>query len=591
MLLVLLVASIPATAERIALHAQSMSRLHGWVAGSEVTTRGLQAALISMGHEAEVFAPFFRRDRLAQETWDLLLIEGYSGTATQAIRTVRGGNPRAIVLHWCLDTYPNLASVAALPVDAFLTNSRYLATYGFKDAANLLDLPYSQWYASATAVPRAYVALAVDPKEMAARGTHREDDLIVYLGQPSYSKRLLADSLAEIAKINGSRLEIYGSSAAWNGFAQEDETYAELTKCCWKGALGTDEIGALYNRAAVVIGTTESAQRRLNMVNNRVFEAVLASRQFVCVEEERQDDELYQFVKDLPHVQLVHTPADAASAVTTALFRLNATSFDATDFAYRHSYTQRAETILSFARALSTSKRRRRERVAVIYDATEKFDWPWLLSYVPAFASIDDEYEFSFFDAEDQDKDWCVAAAVILARGSRAIDRALLPATNGCGAGSGGNGMSRPPSKILAFENEDSQRKCEEFLLFDVVLVYEGDEFPCNHPSIQNIVGLDLDTLRPSLPSEGRAGTLVVESSSRYHGIPETVLKSTAEIDVRGSGVFPLLAGLAAGAVVHTENPALSKILAEATAGSEREFRKRYSLDVFSSGILRAVRN
>lgn len=39
---------------------------------------------------------------------------------------IRAGNEEAVVLFFCLDTYPSLAVVEKLDVDAFLTNSRVL---------------------------------------------------------------------------------------------------------------------------------------------------------------------------------------------------------------------------------------------------------------------------------------------------------------------------------------------------------------------------------------------------------------------------------------------------------------------------------
>ena len=64
----------------IGLHAQSKSSLHGWIAGSEVTTRGLQRALLQRADVAvvEVFAPF-AYEFVASRLWDLLLVEGFSG--------------------------------------------------------------------------------------------------------------------------------------------------------------------------------------------------------------------------------------------------------------------------------------------------------------------------------------------------------------------------------------------------------------------------------------------------------------------------------------------------------------------------------
>jgi len=64
---------------KIALHAQSKSSLHGWVAGSEVTTRGLRRAFLKRTDVSivEIFAPFCYEGIAHQ--WDMLLVEGFSG--------------------------------------------------------------------------------------------------------------------------------------------------------------------------------------------------------------------------------------------------------------------------------------------------------------------------------------------------------------------------------------------------------------------------------------------------------------------------------------------------------------------------------
>ena len=95
------------------------------------------------------------------------------------------------------------------------------------------------------------------------------------------SLRAVAEALAPPA-----RLEVWGS--AWDRFAREDEDYAHLVDCCWKGLLPAGAIAELYGKAAVVLGTTETQQRRLGMVNNRVFEALASGARFVAVEASRR---------------------------------------------------------------------------------------------------------------------------------------------------------------------------------------------------------------------------------------------------------------------------------------------------------------
>ena len=114
------------------------------------------------------------------------------------------------------------------------------------------------------------------------------DTVVVYLGQPSYSKALLAKTLLALYDVPGVRLKIYGS--AWDHFSLQDKDYARLAACCWQGRLPSGSIARLYANATVILGTTDSSQRRLGMVNNRVFEALACSGgQFVAVEERGVD--------------------------------------------------------------------------------------------------------------------------------------------------------------------------------------------------------------------------------------------------------------------------------------------------------------
>ena len=209
---------------------------------------------------------FFGRYEGLDEAWDALVIEGYSGPATAAIRHLRRRNPRLVVAHWCLDTYPSLAAVAAIPADAWLTNSRLVATRGFAAAARALRLPESGWYAEADRKPRFFAALAA-PEGFDVK-VERDPHLVVYLGQPAYTKKLLAKSLRAVAASlrPPARLEVYGS--AWDRFA-DDADYAFVLDCCWKGVLESGAIAALYGRAAVILGTSprgysfdESRRRR-----------------------------------------------------------------------------------------------------------------------------------------------------------------------------------------------------------------------------------------------------------------------------------------------------------------------------------------
>lgn len=205
----------------IGLHAQGNFKNHHWVAGSEITTRGMRKALLKYPFvdKVELFAPFMY-EPLLTERWDLLLIEGFTGPVPKVIRLLRHKNPNVIILHYCLDTYPSLEDVILkLDVDGFLTNSHIL-------------LPHLSALA-----PTEYVALAADPEEHrpkpAAAGS-QYDIPVVYLGQFKDTKFRLKEMLREAMPFG---LAIYG-----NGWAAAD---AGLRRH-WRGILPLDDIAELY---------------------------------------------------------------------------------------------------------------------------------------------------------------------------------------------------------------------------------------------------------------------------------------------------------------------------------------------------------
>ena len=273
----------------VALHAQSRYESHGWVAGSEVrcfhiaslctpflpsndcpclisssqiTTSGLLAALRRHPavHRAEVFAPFAYEGMLTSDvSWDVLVIEGWTGPVPKVIAALRAASRRIVVLHWCLDTYPDLDTIAGLDVDGFITNSRSLvATLGLL-------------------VPTLYLPLAADPAVMLPVQSRAEyQHPVVYLGQASHTKHRLIDMLSEVAPLG---LAIYG--LGWDRFEGDADPRFSALLAHWRGVLPKDDIAALYSSAAVVVGTTEEEQRQLGMVNNRLFEALACGAAFV----------------------------------------------------------------------------------------------------------------------------------------------------------------------------------------------------------------------------------------------------------------------------------------------------------------------
>jgi hypothetical protein len=93
----------------VALHAQSNYAMHGFVAGSEITTNGLRRAFSKLSGigETRIFAPY-SYDGLHAHRWDLVVIEGWTGPVPFFIHALRRSNPAVVILYVCLDTYPNL---------------------------------------------------------------------------------------------------------------------------------------------------------------------------------------------------------------------------------------------------------------------------------------------------------------------------------------------------------------------------------------------------------------------------------------------------------------------------------------------------
>ena len=119
----------PAGGLAVALHAQAYPEQGGVIVGSVMTTNGLKRALLRTGRVrvAQSFYPFHYAG-IAEERWDLVVIEGWFEMSTAFIHEVRRLSPSVVVLYWCLDpSFPGLDAIAAIDVDGYLTNSRAIA--------------------------------------------------------------------------------------------------------------------------------------------------------------------------------------------------------------------------------------------------------------------------------------------------------------------------------------------------------------------------------------------------------------------------------------------------------------------------------
>ena len=512
----------------IALHAQSKSSLHGWVAGSEVTTRGLRRALLRRGDVAfvEILAPF-AYEAATSRLWDILLVEGFSGPVATLVRIVRRLHGNVVIIHWCLDTYPSLPTIAAIDADGFLTNSRLLAARGFEVAGGALDLQ-SAWFPTADLAPRGFAALAVDPDEMSSDSafvseTNNAKNLVVYLGQPSQGKKMLANVLMSIHRnVSGARLAIYGT--AWDRFALWDNDHAILVACCWQGALPSDEIARLYSEASVVLGTTDSSQRRLGMVNNRVFEALACGGgRLISVEEQGEDGfpELQAMLRG--HGDVVYSATSAAAAVASLLTAQRATPMVIRNDAAaarehitdRHTYDARAAGILENAAQWHGDGRPRLSRplLLLVVDGGSAADWALFYGLLPALLALDHSWRVQVVDVTTFVLADCAGAALVAARGSwgagavRAV--AALDEVAACAVGSGINGEPRRPSTALFLKRGfvdgevlPPDVQCSEMLRFDAIFHDCLDALPTcleDHPNAQIALGVDLEAFRQKL--------------------------------------------------------------------------------------------
>ena len=242
LLLLALLARCAAAAEEglaVALHAQAYPVEGGVIVGSVMTTNGLKRALLRSGRVrvARSFYPF-HYSGIADEAWDLVIIEGWFEMSNAFIHEVRRLRPAVVVLYWCLDPhFPGLDAIGSLDVDGYLTNSATVAaTLG-------------------TVAPAEVVNLAVDLDEMApAPAKAPAGAPLVYVGSALgiETKANLVGILREAAA-SSLGLELWG--AGWADVGPDD------LKRHYRGILPHGALAACYGNASAVIGATMDGQR------------------------------------------------------------------------------------------------------------------------------------------------------------------------------------------------------------------------------------------------------------------------------------------------------------------------------------------
>jgi hypothetical protein len=161
-------------------------------------------------NKVSVFSPF-NYDGLDIE-FDIVLIEGYTGTLPRFIHAVRAANPAVVVLHYLLDLYPHADQIMDLDVDAYLTNSKLIEarveSHGFR----------SLWVPLAVDTMVFREGVPEDNNDNNGEGLKYNGIDLVYVGQYSPSKTHLRSLLVEASAFAKVRRDGERSKEPWRGF-------------------------------------------------------------------------------------------------------------------------------------------------------------------------------------------------------------------------------------------------------------------------------------------------------------------------------------------------------------------------------------
>jgi len=241
------------TALNIGLHSQTLNNIDGTIAGSEITTNGLQSAFLKLDqvHEVYRFAPGKYRN-LILKNLDLVIIEGWHPSLVLFIKKLRKANKSVIIFFWNLSFF-GFNEVIKLDVDGFLSNSKKIATLLKKIK------------------PTEFIMLAADSDVFCPNNVNKKfKHNVTFLGMYHQKKSNEVTNLILRESIKFG-LAIYGSG--W----EENMDF----KNYWRGKLPIADMPVLYSSAKVVLGITEDRQRKAGMINNRVFEALSCGACFI----------------------------------------------------------------------------------------------------------------------------------------------------------------------------------------------------------------------------------------------------------------------------------------------------------------------
>lgn len=310
----------------IGLHAQTLDRADGIIAGSEVTTLGLKKAFEQRNDVNKVsrYGPGNYKS-LDTDELDLVIIEGWHATLPQFIQKVRRYHPRSTILFWNL-SFMGIQEIVKLDLDGYLTNSRKMVPFLEKIA------------------PTRFLLLAADPDEYAPGvGEEKYIHNVTYLGifhlskTPAIIERMLCEAVDY-------GLAIYG--AGWG--------HHPILKPYWKGKLPFEEIPMLYRSVKIVLGMTEKCQKIAGMINNRVFEALACGTCFIS--------DYYPGLEEIFHETILYSrkSGDTSRYLERVLqdvsYRKRLGKRGREEILTHHTYHHRSEKILDFHRRIKEGK-------------------------------------------------------------------------------------------------------------------------------------------------------------------------------------------------------------------------------------------
>ncbi len=311
---------------RVGIHCQTLCRDDGYISGSEFTTLGLMKALANRSDVFDIsrFGPG-RYHTLLNVTLDIFFVEGYHSGIEDELYALRETNPNIKIFFWNL-SLSGLRHYIRLPtVDMVWTNSFTMYTVD-SEAFRKVE----------------YVPLAAPAEGLQCTPSVKYAHNILFVGEytSQKSERDWKMTLGEAAPFG---LAIYGKG--W-----ETTPWAAYHK----GFLPFDDLNTAYCSAKIVINVTRDKQKRLGMVNNRVFEVIaaggfLVSDHFTAMEELFGESVMY-IKKEGDTTRIIESVLADETLRQKLIKKAKSIVMD------KHLYNHRAHTLLKHYKALGGKK-------------------------------------------------------------------------------------------------------------------------------------------------------------------------------------------------------------------------------------------